>query len=525
MKILSVRVLTLAVLLTTSATCIRLATASEKSEIMLHLAAETFETTPHAGATTDSRTDNTASRVFSPLKTTILLIADDRTSLCFVTAPCYVDFYPFTNLVRKRLGQVLGLKPEQIVVFSSHNHSCVMLSNTYPFADKFPEENVTLRDDQLTEFGREMVSGLVEAAKRLKTRLVPVEAWWAVGHERRISYNRKGHRADGSTYLMREEDRAPLGQDFNGDIDDDAPMVAFKDKSGKPVCFLVQFTSHPCTAYHPENPATFGDFPQVACDDLSAAHGGVPVAFVQGCAGEINSKFFLAPVSIEERVANATRLGHYLGETYVNASRALQKSKRTDLAFAWERVFLPFMPVPAERKLRADIAVMDDFLKRVASGDESAVVCLGLNAARNMSLQYRSKLVEPCKQWAEWALRFHTENRLHEAPKGVEVVVGAFRIGDVGFVGLPCEPFLGIGRQIRQGSSLPLTIPVGYMNDNIAYVQDSPNVGDTDYSSSYYRYTSAYLPWKKPGGDLLARAGVRMLKQISKRVQDAEAIR
>jgi hypothetical protein len=83
-------------------------------------------------------------------------------------------------------------------------------------------------------------------------------------------------------------------------------------------------------------------------------------------------------------------------------------------------------------------------------------------------------------------------------------------------VGLPCEPFLGIGRQIRRGSKLPLTIPVGYMNDNIAYVQDSPNVGDTDYSSSYYRYTSEYLPWKKPGGDLLARAGVKMLREISK---------
>jgi hypothetical protein len=484
---------------------------------MLEAAAQTFETTPRAGATTDSRTDNTTACVFSPLKTTILLLSDERTSLCFVTAACYADFYPFSNLVRQRVGEILGLSREQVVVFSSHNHSCVMLSNTYPFADKFPEEDVTLRDDQLTEFGRDMLNGLLDAAKRLKARLVPVEVHWGVGHERRISYNRKGHRADGSTYLMREEDRILLGTDFNGDIDDDAPVVAFKDASGKPVAFLVQFTAHPCTAYHPENPVTFGDFPQVACDDLSAAHGGVPVAFLQGCAGEINSKFFLAPLPPDERVAIATRLGHFLGETYVNTSHALQQSKRADLAFAWERVFLPFTSVPPARKLRADIAVMDDFLKRVAAGDDNALTCLGLNAARNMSPKYRSKLVEPCKRWAEWALRFHTENRLHEAPKGIVVVIGAFRIGDVGIVGLPCEPFLGIGRQIRRGSKLPLTIPVGYMNDNVAYVQDSPNVGDTDYSSSYYRYTCAYLPWKKPGGDLLARAGVKMLKNLGRR--------
>lgn len=484
---------------------------------MLKAAAETFAITPRAGATTDSRTENTTAHVFSPLKTTISLLTDEHTSLCFITAACYVDFYPFSNLVRQRVGEILGLSREQIAVFSTHNHSCVMLSNTYPFVDRFPGENVTLREDQLTDFGRDIVRGIEEAAKRLKDKLVPVEISWAVGRERRVSYNRKGHRADGSTYLMREEDRVLLGADFNGDIDDDAPVVAFKDSKGKPVCFLVQFTSHPCTAYHPERPVTFGDFSQVACDDLSEAHGGVPVAFLQGCAGEINSKFFLMSIPPAERVANATRLGHFLGETYVNASRALQKSKRTDLALAWKRVFLPFTPVPPERRLRADIAVMEDFLKRVAAGDENTLTCLGLNPARSMSLKYRSKLVEPCIQWAEWALKFHTENRLHEAPKGIEVVVGAFRVGDVGIVGLPAEPFLGIGRQIRAGSKLPLTIPVGYMNYNIAYIQDSPNVGDTDYSSSYYRYTKDYLPWKKPGGDLLARAGVKMLKNISNR--------
>src|ERR1051326_166723 len=389
---------------------------------MLKAAAETFAIAPREGATPDSRTDNTAGRVISPLKTTVVLLADETTSLCFVTAGCYVDFYPFTNLVRQRIGPILHLCPEQIAVFSTHNHSCVMVSNTYPFADKFPEENVTLRDDQLTDFGRDMVRGIEEAAGKLKDRLVPVEVSWAVGHERRVSYNRKGRRADGSTYLMREEDRVLLGADFNGDIDDDAPVVAFKDASGKQVCFLVQFTSHPCTAYHPESPVTFGDFAQVACDDLSAAHGGVPVAFLQGCAGEINSKFFLAPIPVEERVANATRLGHYLGETYVNASRALQRSKRADLGFAWERVFLPFTPVPPARKLLADIAVMEDFLKRCAAGDENTLSCLGLNPARTMSLKYRSKLVEPCIQWAQWALKFHTENRLHEAPKGIEGV-------------------------------------------------------------------------------------------------------
>jgi hypothetical protein len=53
------------------------------------------------------------------------------------------------------------------------------------------------------------------------------------------------------------------------------------------------------------------------------------------------------------------------------------------------------------------------------------------------------------------------------------------------------------------------------MNDNIAYVPDSPNLGDRDYSSSYYRYTDGFLPFKKPAGDLLARAAIRALKRMA----------
>lgn len=483
----------------------------------LFAAATTFALTPREGATTDSRTDHTTGGVYSPLKTTVMLLDDGQQRLCFITMACYGDFYPFSNLVRRRVGEILVLSREQIAVFSSHNHSCVMLSHTYPFADQLPDEAAELRDEQLTDFGCEMVQEIEAAARGLQAKLIPVTVAWAVGHERRVCYNRKGRRADGTTYLMREEDRMLLGGDFNGDIDDDAPVVAFIGADNKPVCFLVQFTSHPCTAYNAEKPITFGDYAQVACDDLSAAYGGVPVAFLQGCSGEVNSKYFMADISVEERVANATRLGHYLGETYIAASRSLTPSHTHDLGVAWQRVRLPFKPVPPERKLRADIAVMEDFIRRAAGGDENTRTCLGLNFAKNQSPQYRIKLVEPPLRWAEWALRFHTEGRLQEAPKGVEVVIGAFRIGDIGLVGLPAEPFLGIGRQIRAGAPLPLTLPVGYMNDNIAYLQDAPNVGDIDYNSSCHRYSSGYLPWKKPGGDLLARAGVKMLNTLVQR--------
>jgi len=131
-----------------------------------------------------------------------------------------------------------------------------------------------------------------------------------------------------------------------------------------------------------------------------------------------------------------------------------------------------------------------------------------------MTPAYRSLLIQPLQRWTKWALSFRTEGRLSEAPTHIDLEVAVLRIGDVGIVGLPCEPFLGIGRQIRAHSPLPLAIPCGYCNDSsVAYIPDGPNNGDREYQSSFYRYTTSLLPYRQPAGDLLARGAVRMLRQ------------
>jgi len=104
----------------------------------LFAAAETFALSPREGATTDSRTDHTTGGVYSPLKTTVLLLDDGRQRLCFITMACYGDFYAFSNLVRRRVGAILGIPREQIAVFSSHNHSCVMLAPPTPSTTSCP---------------------------------------------------------------------------------------------------------------------------------------------------------------------------------------------------------------------------------------------------------------------------------------------------------------------------------------------------------------------------------------------------
>lgn len=482
---------------------------------MLHVAAVTFGVTPEVGSEGMNLSHDRVTDVFSPLNSTLLLLDDAGMRCCLLMTAFAVGYARETNLLRAAIGDALELPPSQVHVFSSHNHCAV------PFTrEAIPLDTVLaggcLDESELSAEGLQLLREAVNQARLLPARLQPAQVWWGTGHERRVTYNRKGRRADGSTYLMREPDRLRQGVDFNGDIDDTATVVAFTRTDGRPITYLTHFNGHPATAYHPEHPVVFGEYPQVADDDLSTAHGGVPVGFLQGCCGDVNSKGLLSGKPVQEGIADATRYGHYLGETFCQIAENLRPSTATGLALVSQPVRMPFKGVPSERVLRAELAEIADFLARCAVDDEATTRrCAGLNFPETMTPHYRSLLVQPLKRWNEWALRFRIEGRLREAPTHVDLEVVALRIGDVGIVGLPCEPFLGIGRQIRQLSPLPLAIPCGYCNDSsVAYVPDGPNNGDREYQSSYYRYTTALLPYRQPAGDLLARGAVRLLREI-----------
>ena len=266
--------------------------ATPEAQSMLKAAAETFCVTPKAGNEGESLTHAKVDEVFSPLKTTLTLVKDEHAFVCLITTHFMIEHHCLSTLIRRRVADKLDIPPEQVFVFSSHNHTDVALT-TDPMQYGIPKPDARIPESQLTAEGHALLDGLLEAAIGARNRTAPVRVAWNVGHDRRITYNRKGCRPDGSTYFMREEDRLLLGEDFAGDIDDDAPVIAFLGLDDKPVCFLVQFAGHPTTVYDPEHPVVHGDYPQVACDDLSEAFGGVPVGFLQGCAANLNSKGLL----------------------------------------------------------------------------------------------------------------------------------------------------------------------------------------------------------------------------------------
>ncbi len=468
--------------------------------------------TPYTGRFTDAK----VRKVAGPLKGAVTLLEDGDKRLCMVTS----DFNPMLSAdvsaaLRKAVAGELELDTANVLLFSSHNHSDMALTTstveTYlPVAD-VPEPD-------WTPVGRQLLEACREQARRVRDRLQPVTVWWAEGSEDRLTYNRKGRRADGSTYLMREEDRDLVGVDFNGDIDRQAPIVVFKNEEGKPVAGLAQFTGHPVTCYHPERPVVFGEWPRVACDRV-ARHldpsGGAPVAFLQGCAGDVNAKGMF-----RGDVKRSIEYGCMLADSYIKAMGHLQKSERDGFDYAVEKVGVPLAPLPPPETLRAEIAEMERFIQRGAAGDEDTLHCVGLNFPTELTPSYRGKLIEAVLPWSQWALALHEQGKAGDVSKTLNVELYVIRIGDVGIVGMPFEPFQGIGRRIRARSSLPLAIPCGYTNNRYGYLTDGPNTGDREYMSAFYRYTKFRPQYKSPAGDVLADRATEVFQRFARKAND-----
>jgi len=472
---------------------------------VLKAAASSFAVTPKVGSPAVSRTPQVIHEVIGDLKTTLVLFEHGETQLCFLTSSFGVNERNMNAACRALVAKELGLTPEQVVAACSHNH-------TIPMIDIGADDaaGAAAPENEARKLGREFMDGLGRAARDLRKNLQPVTVEWGVAREERVTYNRRGRRPDGSAYFIREEDRLLLDKNYIGTIDPDATVVVLRGASGQPVAALAMFTGHPVSAYNPEVMVSFGQWTQVACEQLAAHLGGVPVAFLQGCCGDINSKYMLTGT-----IEQARQLGEYLGDSYIAATRSLHRSQRTDLQWTRAKVEVPHGPLPALASLEQDLALIDDFIRRGRAGDQDTLYCVGMNFPVNLTPAYRAKLVEMVRPWYVWAVDQRQTGEADKLPKALPIEVVVARIGDVGYVGMPFEPFVRIGLRIKQDTPLPVVLASGYTDGSYGYIPDASACNDREYMGGFFRYLPQRSPYAAPAGDAVGDVAVPILTRFT----------
>lgn len=475
---------------------------------LLSCAAERFSVAAHVGDPTSGRTGARVSEVHSDLKNTLVLLDSGDEQLAIVTSPLGIECREMHSAICAALAETLGLRPQQVFGATSHDH-CVPNCVDEAVFD-WQKAPGLVRPGTINPLGQAFLAGLRTAALRVRSRLVPATLEWGKANETRITFNRRGRRPDGRPYFIREEDRLLLDPSYTGEIDPEATVAVFRGADRRPIAALAFFTGHPVTAYNPERMIVWGEWPQVACEQLSARLDGAPVAFLQGCAGNINSRYMLGGT-----VAQSRELGGFLGDAFEHAVALARPSLQPGLRRHVTTVQLPLAPLPSVAALQKDLAEIDEFIRRGQAGDPTALECVGMNFPRALTPSYRAKLVEMIRPWFVHSLQEHHEGRAHLAPRALPVEIVVARIGDIGLVGLPFEPFVQTGLKIKREAPLPCVLPCGYTNASHGYIPDATACDDREYMAGFFRYTAGRPPFAAPAGDVAADAAVAILEQLS----------
>lgn len=427
----------------------------------LHAGAAMIDITPPPGthlAGSGAGEHRPAQSVMDPLYAKAIAFAAGGQRVVMVVLDLTIVTGDYSERIRAEIGARTGIASEAVMVAVTQTHSApglghFMLDPDFPLA--LAAEDEYIRGSQ-NAYGDQAAAAAVAAAVEAVDKLQPARMGLGRGVVGDLAFNRRGIRRDGTIAMPKPQgrERQPFGIDdicyLEGPMDPEVGVCCIQDLDLKPIAFMLHYTCHPVNAFG--NPQTYravtADWPGAWSKNMRAAFGEdvVPLV-VNGCCGNINPWHPFDPECRPDHL----RMGRELAEMSERIVHNMGFAEDVALACKTEEIGLPYREIPAERQREIDeILAKDPQPPRAESGE---VDPRWFRAASTKSIEY-------C--------------RARAAEFAYEIQV--FRVGDLGVVGLPGEPFVEGQLALKERSPAPFLFPahmschyVGYLPTRAAY--------------------------------------------------------
>lgn len=362
------------------------------------------------------------------------------------------------------ISEVTGLQRDAILFHATHTH-------TGPFLRKDTGE--TLKDEYFRMVRHKIADAVCFALKDLK----PAKMGWAVGQAPNVAFIRRYRMKDGTVRTNPGVNNPNILEPV-GKVDDRVGVVRF-DREGADSIVLVNFGNHPDTVGGCKISC---DWPGFLRRTVEKTLDNVKCIFMNGMQGDVNH-------------VNVWPTGGYLNDTVIDfddvsrgygharfvgrvvAGGVLQvfdKVKNTDvdsLEFLRRVVKIPSnMPEPKE------IAEARYLYEMHLAGRDDELPFTGM--------MLTTKIAE-----AERKLK------LEHGPEYFEMEFSGLSVGEVALIGIPGEPFNGVGVELKRSDAFGLVIPACCVNGNLGYfpMKDSYDEGGYEAGTSIFRAGVAEL--------------------------------
>ncbi len=394
------------------------------------------------------------------------------------------------------VADLVSLSPAQASAIRRGAHpgvgipaAAVMVATTHTHGGPATNEH-----DQASPAVSEYVASVREAAVRsvaeAKKNRVPARMLLEFGHEPSVGKNR----------------RRP-----GGIIDPSVPTIRVEDMAGDVIGIVCCYACHPVTM-GPDNRLITADYPGAAVGALEAVYPHAVALFLTGCAGQINTGHS-AQASLSTQPSDVrtfremTRLGRAVAGAAVQAREHAAGPRGTPKATApgeggqapvravTIEVEAPRLPVDDPQTLRGMASEWRHRAARTAPGSDGGP-------------EQSDRLL----RWASWAERIAASS---PHPACIPLDVTAMRWGDICLVGLPGEPFVEFGFEIRQGAAASVVV-AGYANGCPGYVPhrsayDEGGYEVLDAHRAAYGQPAAFAP---EAGERLVAAALRAVEEL-----------
>jgi neutral ceramidase len=428
------------------------------------------------------------------LTSTVLVVTDDSTTVALAELDLCLLTDAQAAEIRGAIADALDIPVPAVRVTATHNHSAPVTGELTGAGWMF--EGLDAIDSYMTM----VAEGLAGAAREAWARLEPV----TVGHGTGTSPLAVNRRADMPGGGVR------VAHNWDGPVDRSVRVARLDGDSGTPVATIIHYSAHP-TILAGGNHYVTPDYPGPARRTVERSLGGYCL-FLQGTPGDIGTvETFVDELEPYRRLG--TMLGH---DAAAVASRSTGRLHRQRLArehdpSSWLARFEYEPQPPSDETLRFATRTV---MMPVRDGLGDAVALRRDATARREDLRAAIERGATALEIRE--LRVQTKGLCMSAEQaevldGLEtypIEVHGVRIGRLGFIGIPMEPFIELGRAIADASPFEQTFVSGYTNGYRNYL---PTV-DQWPRGGYEVDIAAFQP---EAATLFVEAGIGLLEELA----------